>query len=339
MAALIFEVFRNVGRWASHYFGPTFKPFWTYIAEALRPKIKWILRRTTGLTELQRVCYGENAGAPRNLAVELSMVKSRKSGMKKLIQFLNRAAEEGRFSGSEGHSAIISNSVQAVYQIKEIRPEVHPKFGKIFGTCVSHIWGYRDLLHILEKLRTMQYDSASPEHEKKLLDLWSLLMPNQMLRSRVTDQWKEVGFQGDDPKTDFRGMGILGLENLLYFVKEYPAAALHVLSHSNHPKYGYSFAIVGINLTSTALTLWKTGAAKTHFYNYCHHHNIQRPEIYLFHQFYCYLFFEFDRFWLAEKPATIMEFSRIHNLFEKNIRAKLANPSVLLKLDFFIDTL
>ncbi len=35
------------------------------------------------------------------------------------------------------------------------------------------------------------------------------------LLSRITKQWQNIGFQGDDPKTDFRGMGILGLENLL----------------------------------------------------------------------------------------------------------------------------
>ena len=35
------------------------------------------------------------------------------------------------------------------------------------------------------------------------------------LLSRVTKQWQNIGFQGEDPKTDFRGMGILGLDNLL----------------------------------------------------------------------------------------------------------------------------
>lgn len=35
------------------------------------------------------------------------------------------------------------------------------------------------------------------------------------LVNRVTKQWQSIGFQGQDPKTDFRGMGILGLENLL----------------------------------------------------------------------------------------------------------------------------
>ena len=41
-----------------------------------------------------------------------------------------------------------------------------------------------------------------------------LLMPGRELGSRINSSWKDIGFQGEDPKTDFRGMGILGLSNL-----------------------------------------------------------------------------------------------------------------------------
>ena len=36
-----------------------------YVNRLTRPFIKWILRRTTGLCELQRTCYCEPSGAPR----------------------------------------------------------------------------------------------------------------------------------------------------------------------------------------------------------------------------------------------------------------------------------
>ena len=35
----------------------------------LRPLIKWFLRQTTRLCELQRICYGEPCGSPRTLAI------------------------------------------------------------------------------------------------------------------------------------------------------------------------------------------------------------------------------------------------------------------------------
>ena len=41
-------------------------------------------------------------------------------------------------------------------------------------------------------------------------------MPGSPLESRVSKQWTDIGFQGSDPATDFRGMGILSLACMLY---------------------------------------------------------------------------------------------------------------------------
>ncbi|KAJ8980383.1 hypothetical protein NQ317_009377 [Molorchus minor] len=158
-------------------------------------------------------------------------------------------------------------------------------------------------------------------------------MPNQQLESRVTKQWQDIGFQGDDPKTDFRGMGLLGLENLLFFATEYRSPAQHVLSHSRHPIYGYCFAIVGINLTSMAWLLLRDGTAKTYIYNT----SKSLPSIRLFHQFYSYLFYEFDRFWLECKPRDIMEFSTIKDRFENNIRVSLQDSSTTFRIGVSVD--
>lgn len=61
----------------------------------------------------------------------------------------------------------------------------------------------------------------------------------------ISKQWQDIGFQGDDPRTDFRGMGMLGLDQLVFFTTQYNSLARHVLSRSLHPTFGYSFAIVG----------------------------------------------------------------------------------------------
>ena len=36
-------------------------------------------------------------------------------------------------------------------------------------------------------------------------------MPDRALTNRHSEQWKEIGFQGNNPATDFRGMGKLRL--------------------------------------------------------------------------------------------------------------------------------
>lgn len=128
-------------------------------------------------------------------------------------------------------------------------------------------------------------------------------------------------------------MGLLGLENLLYFAEEYNGAARHVLSHSFHPIHGYTFAIVGINLTSLAYNLFKSGAAKTYIYNLSSNY----PHINHFHKFYCYLFYEFDKYWMECKPCSLMEFSRIHDKFLTNITLKLNDNRTVLKMNLSVD--
>lgn len=134
--------------------------------------------------------------------------------------------------------------------------------------------------------------------------------------------------QGDDPKTDFRGMGVLGLENLLYFAKEYTDTARRALLHSMHPQHGYTFAIVGINLTSMALTLLKQGHAKTHIYNVIPTY----ASLDTFHDLYCYLFYAFDRYWMQCKPQSIMDFSFVQERFINDIKALLRDEGTVLRV-------
>ena len=138
---------------------------------------------------------------------------------------------------------------------------------------------------------------------------------------------------GDDPKTDFRGMGILGLLNLVHFASTYPKAASHVLSHSQHPQHGYDFAIVGINITSMAYHLMKDGTAKTQMFN------ISKGAMALhhFHHLYSYLFYEFDKYWMQCRPPSMMAFNTISSQFDKNIRSALANPSNVFKVNVPVD--
>lgn len=154
-----------------------------------------------------------------------------------------------------------------------------------------------------------------------------------LFSGRITKQWQIIGFQGEDPKTDFRGMGLLGLENLLFFATEFRTPAQHVLSHSHHPVHGYCFAIVGINLTSLAWVLLRDGSAKSYIYNTSR----SLPSLRLFHQFYSYLFYEFDRFWLESKPKDIMEFSNIKNKFENNIRISLKDSNTVFRIGVSVD--
>ena len=39
-----------------------------------------------------------------------------------------------------------------------------------------------------------------------LLSLWNSLQPDRELDNRISEYWADIGFQGTDPATDFRGL-------------------------------------------------------------------------------------------------------------------------------------
>lgn len=306
----------------------------SYVYFCIRPVIKWILRKTTKLCELQRICYGDEKGAKRTLNIEWSLMMSRHHTVKYVVNQLSYLSETGRFTGQTSRDAVIY-VVGVICDIKNINAYIHRPFVCSLRTCLLQIYGYRQLIYEVENLRKTAYSSDIITHEAKLLKLWSELQPNNPLDDRISKQWGDIGFQGDDPKTDFRGMGLLGLENLLYFATEHNTAARHVLSHSQHPTYGYPFAITGINLTSMTYQLLITEKLKTHLFNTI----FNKACIKDFHHAYCCIFYEFDKFWLKEKPQDVMEFNRIRDKFEDHLLGYLSKPKAALKLNLVVETL
>eukprot|EP00075_Anas_platyrhynchos_P023272 XP_027312525.1 ELMO domain-containing protein 2 isoform X1 [Anas platyrhynchos] len=223
--------------------------------------------------------------------------------------------------------AEVEKCVKDVMKEKKIEQK-DIRFKTNLHISLLQITGYKKLYLNVENLRKVPYDSDNEEHEEQLIELWNLLMPHENLKARITKQWCDIGFQGDDPKTDFRGMGLLGLVNLVYFSKHYTNEARQILSRSNHPKLGYSYAIVGINLTEMAYSLLKSGDLKPHLYNVVS----GLPQMEHFHQFYCYLVYEFDKFWFEEEPESIMHFNQYREKFHEKIKGLLLDYDAVLTL-------
>ncbi|KAM9378198.1 ELMO domain-containing protein 2 [Phaethornis superciliosus] len=287
--------------------------FWEFLySNYLRFWLKWILRLLTRKCELQRLIEGSKEGAQRTLSIEYSLESSKNKVLRNAVQ-----AEE----------AEVEKCVRDIMQEKKIEQK-DTRFKTDLHISLLQISGYKKLYLNVENLRKVPYDSENKEHEEQLIELWNLLMPHENLRARITKQWCDIGFQGDDPKTDFRGMGLLGLVNLVYFSKHYTHEARQILSRSNHPKLGYSYAIVGINLTEMAYSLLKNGALKSHLYNMVS----GLPQMEHFHQFYCYLVYEFDKFWFEEEPESIMHFNHYREKFHEKIKGLLLDHDVVLTL-------
>lgn len=122
------------------------------------------------------------------------------------------------------------------------------------------------------------FDYSDDEHLRLLVALWKALKPDVALPAlpakaaagaaattmtapgteadrASTSRWNELGFQGKDPATDLRGMGLLGLVQLVYYAEYYPEKARSTLLESEHPRRWFPWAVAGINVSSFVLAL------------------------------------------------------------------------------------
>ncbi|KAI6195832.1 hypothetical protein M3Y94_01035100 [Aphelenchoides besseyi] len=190
---------------------------------------------------------------------------------------------------------------------------------KLLAIPMRQIKGQKKLKQLIEEKRSTAYDKGNKEHERMLLKLWALLRPNEKLTNRKTKQWQEIGFQGNDPETDFRGMGILGLENLLFYAEFDAENSRRVMNTSGHHIYGFPFAICGITITALCRQLLLDGLLRNHFSN----SSKEAPAIEDFHRVYCRVFNLFGTYWDERQPENVMFFNEIKNQFVQWLEQEL----------------
>lgn len=86
------------------------------------------------------------------------------------------------------------------------------------------------------------------------------MKPGRAISDRISKEWIEIGFQGADPATDFRAVGILGLQQLLTVCTDqrYKQAALKMYEDSQNQECWYFFAVTGLNITSKLIISLKS---------------------------------------------------------------------------------
>jgi serine/threonine protein kinase len=100
----------------------------------------------------------------------------------------------------------------------------------------------------VRRRKETRYDTGNEDHEKKLRQLWDLTFPDEPLPAREGKHWGRLGFQGQDPSTDFRGMGILGLEALLYMAESHTNTWRETVARNEaRGEREFPLAVAGIN--------------------------------------------------------------------------------------------
>ncbi|KAG9454436.1 hypothetical protein H6P81_007340 [Aristolochia fimbriata] len=183
-----------------------------------------------------------------------------------------------------------------------------------------------ECLQRLQNRIEVTYDSSKPEHQDALRALWCAAFPGQELHGLISEQWKEMGWQGKDPSTDFRGGGFISLENLLYFAKNYPKAFHDLLRKQDGDRamWEYPFAVAGVNITFMLIQMLDLQAAKPRTMLGAIFLKLLSENESAFDLLYCITFKLMDQQWLA-MHASYMDF----NLVMKSTRRQLERELLL----------
>ncbi|XP_074579119.1 uncharacterized protein LOC141835643 [Curcuma longa] len=121
-----------------------------------------------------------------------------------------------------------------------------------------------ECLHRLQRRIAVVYDSTKKEHQEPLRALWCAAYPGVELLGLISEQWKDMGWQGKDPSTDFRGGGFISVENMLFFARNYPASFQDLLQKQNGERalWEYPFAVAGVNITFMLIQMLDLQLAK-----------------------------------------------------------------------------
>lgn len=183
----------------------------------------------------------------------------------------------------------------------------------------------QERLHNLKQRLKVPFDGSRSDHQDALRQLWKLAYPNRETPPLKSELWKEMGWQGTDPSTDFRGGGFVSLENLIFFAQNYPDS-FQILLHKregNRAEWEYPFAVAGINISFMLVKMLDlqtgtpTSKAGTRFLE------LLADDKSAFDNLYCVAFRLMDAQWLA-KRASYMDFIDVLKSTRAQLERELA---------------
>ncbi|XP_065874948.1 uncharacterized protein [Euphorbia lathyris] len=183
--------------------------------------------------------------------------------------------------------------------------------------------------HRLKRLQDrlkIPFDETRPDHQEALRSLWNSAFPGVPLEGLISEQWKEMGWQGVNPSTDFRGCGFVSLENLLFFASTYPVSFRRLLFKEGGQRaaWEYPFAVAGINVSFMLIQMLELRSEKPKTPAALNFIKLLGEDETAFDVLFCTAFELMDAQWLAMQ-ASYMEFNEVL----KETRTQLERELVL----------
>ncbi|KAF8380601.1 hypothetical protein HHK36_028089 [Tetracentron sinense] len=199
-----------------------------------------------------------------------------------------------------------------------------------------------ECLQRLQNRIEVSYDSSLPEHQEALRSLWHASFPEEELRGLISEQWKEMGWQGKDPSTDVRGGGFISLENLLFFATNYSISKASKGPKSNQQNlfmqksfqdllqkqegdramWEYPFAVAGVNITFMLIQVLDLQAVKPRTMVGAIFLKFLSENEWAFDLLYCITFKLMDQQWLA-MHASYMDFNTVMKSTRRQLEREL----------------
>ncbi|KAG2706635.1 hypothetical protein I3760_05G112700 [Carya illinoinensis] len=196
--------------------------------------------------------------------------------------------------------------------------------------CINMTPKQEERLRRLKHRMKVYFDASRPDHQDALKALWSATYPGEELHGLISDQWKEMGWQGRDPSTDFRGAGFISLENLLFFAKTFSASFQRLLKKQGGKRadWEYPFAVAGVNITFMIMQMLDLDASKPRTFIRAVFLQMLSENEWAFDLLYCVAFVVMDKQWL-DRNATYMEFNDVLKSTRTQLERELLMDDVL----------
>jgi len=115
--------------------------------------------------------------------------------------------------------------------------------------------------NLIFTLALIPFQNDELVHVRILQTLYKSLSSRKFDCPRFGPHWELIGFQGNDPSTDLRGCGMLGLLTTLHFVTSSNTKTLasNIYQLSRHEIQNFPFCVMSINITRISLQVLRSG--------------------------------------------------------------------------------
>ena len=193
-----------------------------------------------------------------------------------------------------------------------------------FGCCSSDLaadtpaYDDRDQVLALQQVGLLHGDKV---HRRILLSIYRYLVrspkgaADPQTRGR---HWEGLGFQGDDPATDLRATGVVGLLHILYAIQQAPIFYSAMFESSQSATHEFPFVLVCFNLSAVGVECLQRQGLHSRVLKEAKE-GCKHPANKALSEFVLGCMYHFYTKWLSEPRRTIADFGRMKAALTKEV--------------------